>query len=118
MNFDFYKACDMVYHSILLDKMVKDELAKWTRGWGARLVMLASRKDRHSGTKYNGLSVPKGVSQASMLAPLRIDVFVSELNDGNWFAEDSERGEWLVHSWVGDDIQRDRGRLEKWSERN
>lgn len=106
MNFDFYKACDMVYHSILLDKMVKDELAKWTRGWGARLVMLASRKDRHSGTKYNGLSVPKGVSQ------------VSELNDGNWFAEDSERGEWLVHSWVGDDIQRDRGRLEKWSERN
>lgn len=55
--------------------------------------------------------------QALILAPLRFDVFVSELNDRNWFAEDSERGEWLVHWKVGDAIQRHLGRLEKWSER-
>jgi len=31
MNFDFSKAYGMVYHTILLDKLVKDELAKWPR---------------------------------------------------------------------------------------
>lgn len=61
MNFDFSKACDMVYHRILLDKLVKDEVAKWTR-----LVIPSGQKGRDSDTKSNWLSVPNDVSQVLM----------------------------------------------------
>lgn len=29
MNFDFRKSYNFVYHSIVLDKLVEDELVKW-----------------------------------------------------------------------------------------
>lgn len=59
---------------------------------GGRLVIPSGQKGRDSGMKSNWLLVPNGVSQALMLAPLLFDVFVSELHDGNWFADNSKLG--------------------------
>lgn len=79
MSFDFDKACDMVRHSSLLDKLVKDELAKQTRRW----VTPSDQKDRGSDMKSNGLLLSNGVSQASMMAPPLFTYLISELHDRN-----------------------------------
>lgn len=111
MNFDFSKACDMGYHSILLHKLVKDELAKWTRRWVEDWLHRQPKRD--SDRKSNWLLVLHGVSQAPVLAPLLFNVFVSELHDGDWFADDSELEGAAGTQEGGVAIQRDLGRQEK-----
>lgn len=78
MSFDFDKACDMVHHNSLLDKLVKDELAKQTRRW----VVPSDQKDRGSDMKSNWLLLSNGVSQVSMMVPPLFTDLVSELHDG------------------------------------
>lgn len=48
MNFDFSKACDLAYHDILLAEVLRDELSKWTRWQGGKLVILSSQKSSNS----------------------------------------------------------------------
>lgn len=55
MNFDFSKTCALAYHSILLAELLRDELSKWTRRQGGKLVILSSQKtsDSDSDKKTN-----------------------------------------------------------------
>jgi len=54
------------------------------------LVIASGQKGRDSHVNSKWLSVPNGVSQVSTLAPLLVDVFISDLHTENWFADVSK----------------------------
>lgn len=59
---------------------------------GGRLVILSGPKGTDSDMKSSWLSVLSDISQPSMLARLLFHVFISDLHDLNWFADDSQLG--------------------------
>lgn len=105
-------------HSILLDKLVKDELAKWRRRWVEDWLYRQAKKVEivvwsPTGSWFLMVSHRRWCWHHCCLMSLLVSCMMGTGLQiiPNWW-------EWLVHWKVGDAIQRDLGRLEKWSERN
>lgn len=113
----------IVSHNIIIEKVMKYGLNKWTLRWTKNWLNCQAQSIVISGTKSCWWPVTSGVPQELILGPVLFNALIKYLGDGTEctlgkFAEDRKLGR------VGSTLegcaatQRDLERLENWDDRN
>ena len=120
---DISKAFDTISHNILVMKLRKHGIDKWTmrqiENWLTRRVQRMIINSAESGWR----PVTSGDVQGSMLGPVMFNIFINNLDKGiestfSKFPQDTKLGGVAVtHEGCGA-IQQDLYRLESWAGRN
>jgi len=120
---DIVEASDTLSYNILVDKLMKYGLDKWTVRQFENWLSCQAQRVVISGTKHSWEPLTTGVHQWSVLGPVLFNVFINNLDDVaecalGKFADDTNLGEVADAPEGSSAIQRDLDGQEEWADSN